>query len=99
MNSCESKHECCASCEGIILNCGPSCLSLVYNLVSQLGIFHAHSRLVLCRSLNSTELTIFKAALAQLLQPYGVVSSYISIGTPTPVTGRRLLQARSGVSV
>ena len=30
VNSCATKHECCASCEGIILNCGPSCLSLVH---------------------------------------------------------------------
>ena len=54
------------------------------------------SRLVLCRSLTSDELTIFKAALAQTLQSYGVVSSYITIGTPTPVAGRRLLQASLG---
>ena len=45
------------------------------------------------RALNSSDLNIFEAALAQTLQPYGVVPAYISIGVPTPVTGRRLLQA------
>ena len=54
---------------------------------------------MLCRSLSSSELTIFKAALAQTLQSYGVVSSYITIGTPTPVAGRRLLQASLGLGV
>ena len=59
--------------------------------------FQAPPRLVLCRSLTSDELTIFKAALAQTLQSYGVVPSYITIGTPTPVAGRRLLQASLGL--
>ena len=27
VNGCKSRHECCASCEGSILNCGPSCLN------------------------------------------------------------------------
>ena len=87
-----------------------SCTSVPASLADQqepaLGLpppaaasLQAPSLLALCRSLSSAEVAIFKAALAQLLQSYGVVSSYITIGTPTPVAGRRLLQASLGLRV